>query len=119
MAVKVTVASGLKTTVEVPCVNVPSLVKSVPEVPVRVIVAALAVKVPAEAMLSRPVDKAKFEFKTVSKTEVALVVPVIVVVFPAATIVVAPKFTVRARALEAVGLMLKSPVIFKALVPKV
>ncbi len=44
--VSVTLASGLKRTVELPCVKVPERVKRVPLVPVRVMVELFAVSVP-------------------------------------------------------------------------
>ena len=44
-------------TFEVPWVKVPTLVKRVPDVPVKVTVEALAVKVPPVAMVKKPVEK--------------------------------------------------------------
>ena len=56
--VKVAAASGFITTVEVPAVKVPVLVKRVPVVPVKVIVDPLAVKVPPVAISKLPVLRA-------------------------------------------------------------
>ena len=55
----------------------------------------------------------------VSKFEVAEVVLVMVVVLVAPTVIAAPMLTVRARAEEAVGLILKLPSIVIASLPKV
>ena len=50
--VKVTAAFGFITTIDVPAVKVPVRVNSVPEVPVRVMVEPLAVRVPATDRLA-------------------------------------------------------------------
>ena len=57
--VRVTSASEFITTVEVACINVPALVKSVPVVPVSVIVEFSPVlsSVPADATFKYPVVK--------------------------------------------------------------
>ena len=54
----VAAASGFITTVEVPAVKVPALVKRVPEVPLSVMVEPLAVKVPPVAISILPVVRA-------------------------------------------------------------
>ena len=99
MAVKVTVASGLKTTVEVPCVNVPSLVKSVPEVPLIVMVEELAVKVPPFKAITPPMVTA-----WAAAAESAVVnMPLVRVKLPAAAIVVAVVFGLKVSWFESVS----------------
>ena len=121
--VSVTLASGLKTIVSPLFVYVPVLVKSGPLVPVMVIVAvpavrvpallmvavdtaeALGLKVPPEAITSAPVVKEKLEAETVSRTLVALLVLVMVVV--PVTVIAAPNLTVSDKLDAAVGLISK------------
>lgn len=106
--------SPLKITVELPAVKVPVRVNNVPEVPVIVIFELLAVKVPADAMFSNPVEKAWLLPDVVSRVVVPDVVPVKVVVAVAATVVVPPRLIVNAKDEPAVGFELKFPFIVAA-----
>ncbi len=111
--VRVTLALGLKTTVEVPAVKVPERVKSVLEVPVSVMVEPFAVSVPAEAMFRLPVERARLE-PVVSRVDKAELVPVMVVVAVAATVIFAPILAVRRKALAASGLIVRLPLTVQA-----
>src|SRR5262245_43735065 len=114
--VRVTSASGVNFTLEEakepPVVKLPLLVNKVPEVPMTVIVEEFGDKVPAVAILMKPAVIA-WLLALVLRVLRPLVVPVILMVVLAAPTIAAPMVTVRRKALAAVGLIVKLPLIVR------